>query len=123
MRRGAHVVKRLQANDIAAFVGRTCSCASSQSARRRRLLHDRANVVWLRIARVVNEAQRASDAQVRAAFFFRYRLPEIAMRSLRSLASLAPIIAAVGCASLPARQPAPASGITFDHAASPAQAR
>jgi hypothetical protein len=45
------------------------------------------------------------------------------MRSLRSLASLAPIIAAVGCASLPARQPAPASEITFDLAASPVQAR
>jgi hypothetical protein len=45
------------------------------------------------------------------------------MRSLRSLASLAPIIAAVGCASLPARQPAPASEITFDLAASPALAR
>jgi len=45
------------------------------------------------------------------------------MRSLRSLATFLPIIAAVGCASLPARQPASASEITFDLSASPTRAR
>ena len=46
------------------------------------------------------------------------------MRSLlRPLARLLPIIAAVGCASLPARQPAPASELTFDLAVSPTRAR
>ena len=45
------------------------------------------------------------------------------MRSLRSLAPLLPIIAAVGCVSLPARQPAPASEITFDLSVSPTRAR
>jgi hypothetical protein len=65
----------------------------------------------------------ASDALVRGAFFCASRFPEIAMRSLRSLAPLLPIIAAVGCASLPARQPAPASEITFDLPVSPAGAR
>ena len=45
------------------------------------------------------------------------------MRSLRSLAPLLPIIAAVGCASIPARKPAPASEITFDLAVSPTRAR
>ena len=42
---------------------------------------------------------------------------------LRSLAPLLPIIAAVGCASLPARKPAPASELTFDLAVSPPRAR
>ena len=45
------------------------------------------------------------------------------MRSLRSLGPLFPILAAVGCASLPARQPAPASEITFDLSASPTRVR
>lgn len=45
------------------------------------------------------------------------------MRSLRSLAPLLPIIAAAGCASLPSRQPAPVSEITFDLSASPTRAR
>ena len=45
------------------------------------------------------------------------------MRSLRSLAPILPIIAWVGCASLPTRQPAPASEITFDLAVSPTRAR
>ena len=45
------------------------------------------------------------------------------MRSLRSLVPLVPILAAVGCASLPPRQPAPAAEITFDLAASPPRAR
>lgn len=45
------------------------------------------------------------------------------MRSLRSLTPLVPIVIAVGCASLPARQPAPASEITFDLAASPTRVR
>jgi len=43
--------------------------------------------------------------------------------SLRSLAPLLPIIAAVGCASLHARRPAPAADITFDLAVSPTHAR
>lgn len=43
--------------------------------------------------------------------------------SIRSLASLLPIIAAAGCASVPAHHPAPASEITFDLAVSPARAR
>lgn len=43
--------------------------------------------------------------------------------SLRSLAPLLSVIAAAGCASLPARQPAPASEITFDLAVSPTRAR
>ena len=45
------------------------------------------------------------------------------MRSLRSVAPLLPILAAVGCASLSARKPAPASEITFDLAVSPPRAR
>lgn len=45
------------------------------------------------------------------------------MRSLRSLAPLVPIIAAVGCASIQARKPAPASEITFDLTVSPTRAR
>ena len=45
------------------------------------------------------------------------------MPSLRSLAPLLSIIAAGGCASVPARQPAPAAEITFDLAASPTHAR
>jgi len=45
------------------------------------------------------------------------------MRSLRSLASLVPLIVAVGCASIPARQPAPVSEITFELAVSPMHAR
>ena len=45
------------------------------------------------------------------------------MRSLRSLAPLVPFVVAVGCASLPARQPAAAPEITFDLAASPTRAR
>lgn len=43
--------------------------------------------------------------------------------SLRWLAPLLPIIAAAGCASLPARQPAPAAEISFDLAVSPIRAR
>ena len=43
--------------------------------------------------------------------------------SLRSLAPLLSIIAVAGCASLPARRPAPASEITFDLAVSPTRAR
>ena len=43
--------------------------------------------------------------------------------SSRLLARLLPTIAVVGCASLPARQPAPASEITFDLAVSPTRAR
>ena len=42
---------------------------------------------------------------------------------LRLIARVLPIIAAAGCASLPARQPAPASEITFDLAVSPTHAR
>ena len=45
------------------------------------------------------------------------------MRSLRSVVPLVSIVAAVGCASLPSRQPAPASEITVDLAASPTRAR
>ena len=41
----------------------------------------------------------------------------------RSIAAVLPIIAAAGCASLPARQPAPASEITFDLAVAPTHAR
>jgi hypothetical protein len=51
------------------------------------------------------------------------RHPEVIVRSLRSLAPLVSIIAAVGCASLPARQPASPAEITFDLAASPSRAR
>ena len=43
--------------------------------------------------------------------------------SLCSLGPLLSIIAVAGCASLPSRQPAPASEITFDLAASPTRAR
>lgn len=43
--------------------------------------------------------------------------------SLRSIARLLPIVVAVGCASLPARRPAPVSEITFDLAVSPSHAR
>ena len=45
------------------------------------------------------------------------------MHSLRSLAAILPIIASVGCASLPSREPAPASEITFALAVSPTRAR
>lgn len=47
------------------------------------------------------------------------------MRSsaVRSLAPLLSIIAVAGCASLPARQPTPASELTFDLAVSPTRAR
>ena len=47
------------------------------------------------------------------------------MRSsvLRSIAALLSIIATAGCASIPARQPAPTSEITFDLAVSPTHAR
>jgi hypothetical protein len=41
---------------------------------------------------------------------------------MRSLRSLVPLALAIGCASLPARKPAPASEITFDLAASPTRA-
>ena len=43
--------------------------------------------------------------------------------SPRSIALLLPIVFSVGCASLPARQPAPASEITFDLDVSPTRAR
>ena len=45
------------------------------------------------------------------------------MRSPRSLLPVVTLVAGVGCASLPARQPAPASEITFDLAVSPTRAR
>ena len=42
---------------------------------------------------------------------------------MRSLVPLVSILAAVGCASLPAHQPAPAAEITFDLSVSPTRAR
>ena len=42
---------------------------------------------------------------------------------MRSLLPLVSLLAAVGCASIRARQPAPASEITFDLAVSPTRAR
>ena len=45
------------------------------------------------------------------------------MRSLRQVAPLVSIVTAVGCASVPTHEPAPASEITFDLAVSPTRAR